>query len=201
MYLGKQGRFSASNTPTDPLWQFSEHAHPFSASLAGSIYLDIIKLLRKFEMLQKPADCLVAFRRTLLESVFSAEVYASALLCGKQLMYRLMHGIEFIKAHSQVWDKENPFKEALVKEGISEDILKERHPLFVGTWIHRTRMVLCDVGSNCAIDTGALGFAARLYRSLCRDKLLSPGVWLDLDMAIALRSSGAFLSSDPEDTD
>ncbi|KAH8842785.1 hypothetical protein MCOR23_003717 [Pyricularia oryzae] len=229
-----QGRFSASNAPTDPvsmvkedcatllevfggisfilstddwvneefdeltsafiqLWQFSEHAHPFSASLAGSIYLDIIKLLRKFEMLQKPADCLVAFRRTLLESVFSAEVYASALLCGKQLMYRLMHGIEFIKAHSQVWDKENPFKEALVKEGISEDILKERHPLFVGTWIHRTRMVLCDVGSNCAIDTGALGFAARLYRSLCRDKLLSPGVWLDLDMAIALRSSGAFL--------
>ncbi|TLD08147.1 hypothetical protein PspLS_11967 [Pyricularia sp. CBS 133598] len=178
------------------LWQFSEQVHPLSASLAGSIYLDIIKLLRKLEMLKKPADCLALFRRTLLESVFSAEIHTSSRMCGRQLLHRIMHGIEYIKAHSQVWDKENPFREALAKEGVSEDILTERHPLFVGTWIHRTRMSLCDVGSNCAVDTGALGFAARLYRSLCRDKLLAPGTWLDLDMAIALRSSGAFLALD-----
>lgn len=183
------------------LWQFSEHVHPLSASLAGSIYIDIMKLLRLLGMLKKPADSLDLFRRMSLESVFSAEVTASARVSGKQLTYRIMHGIEFIKAHSRVWDHENPFKEVLTKAGMSKDVLTERHPLFVGTWIHRTRMGLCDIGSNCAVDTGALGFVARLYQSLCRDKLLAPGTWLDLDMALALRSSGAFLGLDAEQKD
>ncbi|TLS25547.1 hypothetical protein PpBr36_06895 [Pyricularia pennisetigena] len=183
------------------LWQFSDKVHPLSASLAGSIYLDIIKLLRELGMLQKPADCLALFRRTLLESVLSAEIFASFHLSRKRLMYRIMHGIEIIKDYSRLWDKKNPFREALGKKGISGDVLTERHPLLVGTWIHRTRLGLCDVGSNCAADTGALGFVARLYLSLCRDELLAPGTWLDLEVAIALRSSGAFLGLDPEQTD